>query len=164
MSPLIQLFYVLHIDQWHIKRKTWINKVKKCRWFHTELEGSLNGLMRIKTMWLTCNGLHSEKMSSQLNPYGRFCCNMFDCTPHHHYQNTKWLKSTQQSISKGNERENLTEITEEDWIYGKAKEHQFTFVPLYLDKLYGTIRRYGKPCKEGCLKCNLNKLYGVSHL
>lgn len=44
----------------------------------------MNGLMRLKIVWIISHGLHSYQISLQLNTYGRFW------TSHHHHRHTKW--------------------------------------------------------------------------
>lgn len=47
----------LHTDGCRIKRKTWIDKWRKCECrCHSGHMGSLNGLMSMKIMWILCYG------------------------------------------------------------------------------------------------------------
>ncbi len=48
-------------------------------------EGSLNGLMSMKMMWIICY----HTISTQLNSYGKFWIDMLDSALHHHHQNIK---------------------------------------------------------------------------
>ncbi len=56
----------------------------------TGQEGSLNGLMSMKMMWIICYGLHSHRISTHMNTCGRFWTNALDSALHHHHQNIKW--------------------------------------------------------------------------
>lgn len=51
--------------------------------------GLLIVLMSMKIMWITCYGLRSHQISTQLNTYRRFWINVLHSALQHHHQNTK---------------------------------------------------------------------------
>lgn len=54
-------------------------------------EDSLNGLMNMKMMWITCHGRCSQQISTQLKTYRRFWTDGFDSALHHHHWNSKYV-------------------------------------------------------------------------
>lgn len=65
-------------------------------------EGSPNGLMSIKMLYLICYDHHSHPISTQLNTFERFCIDMLGSALHHYHQNTDfdniyWMNGIQSS-------------------------------------------------------------------
>lgn len=55
-----------------------------------EHDGTLNGWLSMKMVWIIFCGLRVHQNSVPLSTYGRFLADVLDGALHHHHQNTKW--------------------------------------------------------------------------
>lgn len=76
-------FHVWNADEWQKKNlNKWVEDHNGCICFHTGREGSPNGFMSIKMMWVIC----CSQSSTQPNTSAIFGVS----TLHHYHQSPKW--------------------------------------------------------------------------